>query len=537
MVDYAAIVIGAGFGGLRMLYELRSLGISPVKILETGSDVGGTWYWNRYPGARTDSECFDYMFNFSDELKKEWNWPERYSTQDTVLRYLGTAADKYDMRKDIQFDTSVKSAHYNEATNKWVITTSQGDEYSCTFLISAVGPLSLGRKPPFPGLDSFRGEWYQASQWPNKSVDFTGKRVAVIGTGATGVQVIPVVSHNAKSVTVFQQTPNYVIPARNYPMTPERMHEIKRGYDESWQKVRTQAWGAGNTWGHFNYSDVKDDKELQHKILERGWELGGFRGFIFDTFNDMFSDMDSNDAVCEFIRQKIHAIVKDEKTAELLCPHYPLLSKRPPLGHFYYETFNKSHVKLVSVRDNPIKEITPAGLRTNTDEYEFDVIIFAIGFDAVTGALNAIDIRGPTNQSLAEAWSTKVDTMLGITVAGFPNMFIISGPHSPFATIPVIIDNTVNWIGQAITHMQKNGLKSLEATPKASDAWRETVLAAFNKTILPVSAEKVNSWYVGANVPGKTHDVLFYFGGMPSYFSACQDEADAGFPGFKSVPL
>lgn len=528
-VDYEAIVIGCGFGGLRMLHELRKLGVS-VRIIEAGTNVGGTWYWNRYPGARTDSEGWTYIMNFSKELNSEWVWSERFPPQKEVLSYLNHVADRFDMRKDIQFETRVKSAHYDEDRNVWNVTTVQSQSLTCHFLISATGPLSAGLKPPYAGLDAFKGEWYQTSAWPKERVDFTGKRVAVIGTGATGVQVIPIVAHSAKSVTAFQRTPNYIIPARNHPLTEHQMDEIKRNYDDIWKEARSQVFGfAMPTLGR-TLPDVPDETE-QQRILEAGWEAGGFR-YVFETFDDLLTNPQANHVASEFIRKKIKMVVKDPRKAALLTPNYPLLAKRPPLGHFYYECFNRPNVDIVDISSNKIEELTPKGLRTATDEYEFDVIIFAIGFDAVTGALTQMDIRGQNNRSISQEWSKRLETYLGITVEGYPNMFMISGPQAPFANIPVIIDNTCDWIGRAISHMHSNKQTKIETPQKAVDEWCKHVNESFNATLLAKASHDVHSWYIGANIPGKPDSVLFYFGGLVAYLAHCEKEAIDGFSSF-----
>lgn len=487
-------------------------------------------YWNSYPGARTDSESWSYILNFSKELNAEWIWTERFPAQPEVFRYLSHVADRFDMRKDIQFRTKVSSATYDESKGVWTITTAAGERYTCTFFIAATGPLSVGRDPPFPGLNSFRGDWYQTSNFGKNRVDFVGKRVAVVGTGATGVQVIPVVAHSASSVHVFQRTPNYVLPGRNHALVESQLQEIKRNYEDVWKQARGQVFGFAMPTIGRTMADVKDDAQHQ-KILESGWEAGGFR-YIFGTFDDLLTNQKSNDVASDFIRRKIRAVVQDEKTAELLCPDYPLLAKRPPLGHFYYEAFNRPNVHLVDVSTNAIQEITPTGLRTDTDEYEFDIIIFAIGFDAVTGALTNIDIRGRDNRSLRETWEKRLETYLGIGVEGFPNLFMITGPQAPFANIPVIVDNTVDWIGRAITQMRKKHASTIEAKVEAMDRWCEHVRASFEATLLATASKKARSWYIGANVPGKQENVLFYFGGLVAYFEQCEREAVEGFPGF-----
>ena len=374
-VDFEAIIIGAGFGGIRMLYELNKRGIS-ARIFEKGTNVGGTWYWNRYPGARTDTESWVYILTFMGEIGLDWSWKERFPTQPEVEEYLNKVTDHLDLRKQIQFKTQISGAYRDEANNVWKVKTSDGNEFTSTFLITATGPLATPLKPPFPGLDSYKGEWYQTGLWPKHEVDFVGKRVAVVGAGATAVQVIPVVAHSAKSLTVFQRTPNYVFPARNHPLTPAQMNEIKRNYEKHWQRARGQAFGMDFVDATRKMDDMKDEKAFE-RILNMGWEQGGFR-FVFETFADMLTNQKCNDAAAEFVRNKIRSIVHDEETAELLCPHYSILSKRPPLGHHYYETFNRENVKLVDVRTDPIEDVTPTGLRTKSTEYDFDLIIFAV---------------------------------------------------------------------------------------------------------------------------------------------------------------
>ena len=524
--DFDAIVIGAGFGGLRMLHELRQLGLS-VKVIEAASDVGGTWYWNRYPGARTDSESWVYAYSFSKELQDEWNWSERFPAQAETLSYLQHVVGRFDMRKHIEFDTRVESAVYDEPANLWKITTDDGETYACTYLITAVGVLSLPYKPPFPGLESFEGEWYVTGRWPKEPVDFTGKRVAVIGTGATAVQAIPIIAHTAAHLTVFQRTPNYVLPARNYTMTEDERQAIRTSYDAIWEQARTHFFGFAMPFAGRTAADVTPEEH--QRILEGGWEIGGFR-FIFETFDDIFTDEKSNDVASEFVRNKIRAIVKDKATAELLCPKdYPLAGKRPPLGHFYYETFNRENVTLVDVSENPITEITRKGLRTASREYEADIIVFATGFDAVTGTLRAMDIRGKGGATIKEKWQDGPRTYLGIGVDGFPNMFMICGPQSPFANIPVVIDGIVDWIGRAIGHMRDDRIDTMEATPEAVDEWRRHMDELVNATVLPRGKR---SWFLGDNIPGKPHVVLFYFGGAGAYRQECQAVAARGYEGF-----
>ncbi len=374
-VDFEALVIGAGFGGLRMLYELNKRGVS-AKVFEAGTNVGGTWYWNRYPGARTDTESWVYILTFLEEIGMDWSWKERFPQQPEVEEYLIRITDHLNLRKQIQFSTRISAAHHDEADNVWKVTTTEGADYTCSFLITATGPLATPLKPPFPGLDTYKGEWYQTGLWPKREVDFVGKRVAVIGAGATAVQVIPIVAHSAKTLTVFQRTPNYVFPSRNYPVTKDHMNEIKRDYSKHHQRARKQAFGMDFIDATRTMNDMKNDAEFE-RVLNQGWESGGFR-FVFETFADMLTNKKCNDAAAEFVRNKIRSVVHDEKTAELLCPQYSILSKRPPLGHQYYETFNRDNVSLVDVRTDRIEAITPTGLKTTSTEYEFDIIIFAV---------------------------------------------------------------------------------------------------------------------------------------------------------------
>jgi cyclohexanone monooxygenase len=523
---FDAVVVGAGFGGLRMLHELRQLGLS-ARVIEAGTDVGGTWYWNRYPGARTDSESWVYGFSFSRELQDEWNWTERFPTQPEVLKYLRHVADRFDMRKDIQFNARVVSARFDEANTTWEVTTDQGDTYRCTYLVTSAGLLSSPYQPDFPGLDDFTGDWYLTGRWPKDGVDFTGKRVAVIGTGATAVQAIPMIAHTAKHLTVFQRTPNYVLPARNYLLSDDERQAIRANYDEIWSKCRRHFFGF--PWDYAGRTIADVTPEEHQKILEGGWEVGGFR-FIFETFDDVFTDEASNAVASEFVRNKIRAVVHDPETAELLCPKdYPLAGKRPPLGHFYYETFNRDNVSLVDVSAEPIAGITANGVRVGDDEYEADIIVFATGFDAVTGSYTGLDIRGRDGVELAQRWREGPKTQLGITVDGFPNLFMICGPQTPFANIPVVIDGIVDWIGGALTHLRENSFKTIEPTPDAVEKWTRHMEDLVNATVLP---QGKNSWFLGQNIPGKPNVVLFHFGGVGVYREECQDEADRGYRSF-----
>lgn len=525
-----AVVIGAGFGGLRMLHEFRSQGLS-VTVIEAGSGVGGTWFWNRYPGARTDSESWVYAYSFSKELQDEWDWTERYPTQPEALAYLNFVADRFDMRRDIRFDTRMVSAVYDETDKVWVVTTDTGDTLRCTYFVPATGPLSVPYTPDFPGLDGFRGEWHVTGRWPQEGVDFTGKKVAVIGTGASAVQLIPMAAHTAAEVTVFQRTPNFVLPARNYTLSDEERAGIRANYDAIWEQCRGQFFGFPMNPAGRTIHDVTP--EQAQKVLEWGWEIGGFR-FLFETFDDIVVDEKSNQVVSDFIRDKIRSIVKDPETAELLCPKdYPFVGKRPPLGHFYYETFNRDNVHLVDVSGTPISGITEKGLTVGDREYEADIIVFATGFDAVTGSYRGLDIRGRDGKQLAEAWADGPRTHLGIAVDGFPNMFMVGGPQTPFANIPVVIDSVAEWIGNAVTYMRDKGVAAMEPAPASVEVWSQTANAIVNATVL---SKGRNSWFVGDNIPGKPQATLFYFGGVGAFRGECQQAADNGYDSFVLTP-
>jgi cation diffusion facilitator CzcD-associated flavoprotein CzcO len=523
-----AVVVGAGFAGIRALIELRRLGLSAT-LIEAGDDVGGTWYWNRYPGARTDSESWSYCFPFP-ELEQEWDWAERYPTQPEVQRYLSLVTDRFDLRPDIRFGLRVTSAAFDDTTGSWTVTTDDGASRTCAYLITCLGHLSVPYEPSIPGVDGFAGETYLTARWPSEGVDLTGKRVAVIGTGASAIQAIPVIAEEAAELTVFQRTPNYVMPARNHPLSADRRREIKDGYPAIWAQARRHVFGFPMRPAGRVYDDVTDDE--RERILEQGWADGGFH-YVFETFDDIILDQRSNDAAAEFIRGKIRDTVTDPATAELLCPKdYPYVAKRPPAGHGYYEAFNRDNVALKDLHADPIVEVTPAGIRTENREYEFDVLVFATGFDAVTGPFERIAIRGRDGRELAGEWAEGPRTQLGIGVPGFPNMFMVCGPQSAYANIPVVIEQVVGWIGRAVAALREGGHRTMEATDDAAAAWGAHVEEVFGMTLLP-QGEKVGSWYLGANIPGKRRRVLFYFGGAGAYFDRLAEAERDGFAGFR----
>ena len=526
-----AIVIGAGFSGLRMLQKLRETGLS-AKVIEAGADVGGTWYWNRYPGARTDSESWVYCYSSSKELLQQWDWKERFSPQAEVLEYLQHYADRFDLRRDIRFGTRVVSAAYDEAADEWAVRTDVGGTYRARYLIPAGGVLSHPYVPDFPGIDDFEGETYLTARWPKHDVDFAGKRVVVVGTGATGVQAIPLIAQTAAHLTVLQRTANFVLPARNHTLTQEHRQGIRADYDTIWSKAQRHFFAfamdpAGRTMAEFDQDEVQ-------KILEAGWETGGFR-YLFETFDEIFTNMETNDVVAQFVRNKIRTIVHDPATAEVLCPKgYPIGAKRPPLGHFYYETYNRENVDLVDVADNAIDAITADGIRlTDSTVIPADVIVFATGFDAVTGALTAIDIRGRNGLELREKWKNGPRTSLGIAVNDFPNMLMVCGPQSTTANIPVVVEKIVGYISEALTAAAREGW-ALEPTEESMDDWGQQLLASLNETVIPRGKDS-HSWYFGANMPDKAIAPLFWFGGAESYFAACEKVLDEDCAGLRHL--
>jgi cation diffusion facilitator CzcD-associated flavoprotein CzcO len=521
-------IVGAGFSGLYMLYRIRDLLGLNVRVIEAADGVGGTWYWNRYPGARCDSESHVYSYSFSPELEQEWNWSSRYPEQHEILDYLNHVADRFDLRRSISFNTRVTHASFDEDANRWRLTTDQGDEITARFLVSAVGCLSTGNVPDFPGLERFEGDWYHTGAWPHEGVDFSGKRVGLIGTGSTGIQATPVIAAEADHLYVFQRTPNYSIPARNEPLSAEKAAEIKANYAEIRENCRESDFGFHYAASETLASDVTPEE--RDAIYSEMWDLGGFR-FFASSFSDLLSDKEANDTAAEFVRRKIRETVKDPETAELLCPtDHPYGTKRPPIDTDYYETFNRDNVTLVDVRKAPIIEITPNGLRTEDAEYELDIIVFATGFDAMTGSLLKMDIRGVNGLRLEDKWADGPRTYLGLQVVGFPNLFTITGPGSPsvLTNMPVAIEQHVEWVSDCIDHLNRHGLSRIEATEAAQDEWVQHVWDEAQETLFPLA----NSWYMGANIPGKTRVFMPYVGGMVQYRERCEEVAAKGYEGF-----
>lgn len=525
---FDAIVIGAGFSGLYMLYRLREAGFS-TRVYEAGAQVGGTWYWNRYPGARCDSESIYYNYTFSDTLLQEWTWSQRYPEQPEILRYLNFVADKLHLREDILFNTRVIAAHFDEMSKLWHVHTDDGTDVLAKYLITGVGCLSAANVPDIPGLADFQGEWYHTGRWPHTKVDFVGKRVGVIGTGSSGVQSIPVIAQEAEHLTVFQRTPQYTIPARNHPYTDEFVRNVKANYSEIVRQMRDSR--AGMPGVRSDKSVFDDSPEERERLFEAAWEKGGLLT-LGSTYNDLVIDEQANRIVADFLRTKIAQRVDDPNVAAKLIPTYYYGTKRQILDTNYYETYNRSNVTLVDVRSTPIQEITPTGVKTTACEYELDALVFATGYDGMTGPLFKIDIRGRNGVSLKEKWKdgAATRTYLGLSTAGFPNMFMITGPESPsvLSNMPVSIEQHVEWIADCMMHLRAHDLHTIEASVDAEEAWSKHCKDVANMTLFPKTA----SWYTGGNIEGKPHGFPMYLGGVDTYRQICHRVAANGYEGF-----
>lgn len=525
--SFDAIVIGAGISGMYFVYRLREMGMT-VRVFEAGSGVGGTWYWNRYPGARFDSESYSYGYSFSQELLDEWEWGEHFASQPETLRYLNYVADKFDLRRDIQFNARVAAATYDSSNHSWLVETEKGESASAPFLLQAAGCLSAPYIPDFDGVDSFRGETWHTSTWPRHPVDLSDKRVGVIGTGATAVQMITEIAKNVGDLTVFQRTPNYCKPLHNGPIEPDEQREIKASYAKIFER-------CNSTFGAFLHGaderctfDVSDEERLE--LYEKLWNEKGF-AFWLGGFSDILTDEKANEAAAEFVRNKIRDRVDDPAVAELLVPtDHGFGTKRQPMESGYYEAYNRPNVHLVDLNTSPIERFTEEGIKTSDTEYRFDVVIFATGFDAVTGALNRIKIRGEAGTVLKDKWDNGPSTFLGMSTVGFPNMFITGGPHnsSSFCNIPRCLEQNVEWITNCIAYMRAHRYSRIEATQEAEDAWTEHVLESADETLLT----KTNSWFMGSNIPGKKRVFLNYVGGVPTFRAKCDEVASNDYAGF-----
>jgi cyclohexanone monooxygenase len=523
--QFDAIVVGAGFAGVYMLHKLKGLGLD-VQVLEAGSGIGGTWFWNRYPGARCDIESMEYSYQFSSELQQEWEWSERYATQAEILTYIEHVADRFDLRGNIALNTRVAAAHFDDSTSRWTVTTEDGSELNAKYVVMATGCLSSTNLPDFEGLHSFQGDWYHTGSWPHEPIDFSGKRVAVVGTGSSGIQSIPLIAEQAKHLTVFQRSPNFSIPAHNQPLDAERVRGIKANYPAFRQANSQTAFHADFGYNEANAMDVSAE-EREHEY-ERRWAHGGLP--FLAAFADLVFSSESNETAAEFVRGKISGIVDDPEIARLLSPTSVVGCKRLCVDSNYYATFNRSNVSLVDVSASPIQAITETGLNTSEATYDFDTIVFATGFDAMTGAMAKIDIRGSAGLPLADAWSEGPKTYLGLSVSGFPNLFTITGPGSPSVLTNMLpsIEHHVNWISDCITFVNQKGLASISASQHAQTDWVEHVNEVGNASLYP----NCNSWYLGANIPGKPRVFMPYLG-FPPYAEKCKQVADNGYEGFE----
>ena len=520
------VIVGAGFAGMYMLHRLRGLGLS-ARVFEAGGGVGGTWYWNRYPGARCDVESMQYSYSFSPELQQNWQWSELFASQPEILRYANHVADRFDLRRDIQFDTRVTEARFDRATHRWTIRTNHGDHVSARYCVMATGCLSTARVPDFPGIERFSGKVYHTGHWPHDGVDFTGRRVGVIGTGSSAIQAIPVIAQQASHVTVFQRTPNFSIPSRNGPMSDAYANSWKSDYPALREQARHMRTGILNSPNDISALEVSDGE--RQRIYEERWAAGGTN--FMAAFNDLILSQQANDTAADFVRDKIRATVHDQEVAELLAPkNHPIGTKRICVDTDYYSTYNRDNVTLVDVRAAPISEITPTGVRVGGTEYQFDAIVFATGFDAMTGALLNIDIEAD-GKTLREKWEEGPRTYLGLMTAGFPNIFMITGPGSPsvLSNMMVSIEQHVDWIADCVAHLRLRGLDCIEATQSAEDAWVAHGNEVAHRTLYPLA----NSWYMGVNIPGKPQVFMPYIGGVGSYRQICDDVASEGYRGFE----
>ncbi len=525
--DLDVVVVGAGFAGLYMLHRLRQAGFS-TRVLEAADDVGGTWYWNRYPGARCDIVTTDYTYSFDPELEKAWTWSEKYATQPEILRYAQFVADRYDLRRDIRFGTRVAAARWDDATQRWDLRTANDEHIRCRYYVMATGCLSQPKTMDIPGAERFRGEVYFTSRWPHEEVDFRGKRVAVIGTGSSGVQVIPPIARQAKQLTVFQRTPNFSIPAGNGPVRPERRAPLESDREAYRTAAKWSRLGVPMT--PTEVMAMYSPTEVHRQRFEAAWQSGELVDLI-NVFADQAVSAEANEILCEMVREKIRAVVKDPTTAELLCPtDHPIGTKRPLLDTDYHATFNQPHVRLVDLRSHPIRTITETGVELADETLAFDAIVFATGFDAMTGAIVSVDITGRDGVSLKQRWADGPRTYLGLTTVGFPNFFTITGPQSPsvLSNMMVSIEQHVDWVADCLTHLRAEGMTTIEPTETAEAGWMTHVDDGAQITLFA----RADSWYMGANVPGKPRVLLPYVGGVDVYRKACDEVAARDYVGF-----
>ncbi len=526
--EFDVVVVGAGFAGLYALYRLRALGLK-VKVFEAGSGVGGTWFWNRYPGARCDVESTEYSYSFSEDLQQQWNWTERFAGQPEILKYINHVADRFDLRSGIQCDSRVVAAMFDPQTNRWTLQTGQRDVVSAKFCIMATGNLSLPNVPIFKGLDAFSGKWYHTGLWPTEGVDFSGQRVGIIGTGSSGIQAIPVIARQAKHAYVFQRTPNFSLPAFNAPLDPARVTMIKANYPALREKAR-RSKGANALYSVPDKCAFEVTAQERERAYSERWAIGGLN--YLRAYTDLFVNKAANDTAADFIRAKIRTLVQDPAAAEALVPkdHY-VGTKRPCTDTHYYQTFNRDNVTLVDVKSAPIQQITDAGVQTQNGHYALDAIVFATGYDAITGALRNIDISVKGGARLAEKWQHGPRAYLGLMTAGFPNLFLITGPGSPsvLTNVIVAIEQHVDWIADCLTHLRATHKARIEADLAHEDEWVTHVNELAAATLFPLA----NSWYVGANIPGKPRIFTIYVGGFGVYREKCFEVAANNYAGFR----
>ncbi|MDP1879129.1 MAG: NAD(P)/FAD-dependent oxidoreductase [Actinomycetota bacterium] len=525
-----AVVVGAGFSGLYMLIRLRELGLRST-VIEKGDDVGGTWYWNRYPGARCDIDSVDYCYSFSPKLLEEWRWTERFATQPEILSYLEFVADTFDLRRDIRFSTTVTAADFDAESGTWLVRTSDGNLLRARYVVMAVGNLSEPKRPDIPGVDTFAGDSFHTAQWPKEGVDFTGRRVGVIGTGSTGIQAIPLIAEQAEHLFVFQRTPNYSMPARNAPLEPQYVEDVLASFDERREVSRRS--DAGTPFPPASKGTFEVSDEEREAMFEEGWRRGGINALSY-AFTDFFTDVRANEVAQEFARRKIRELVEDPQTAESLLPSHHIGTKRTCVDTNYFATYNRDNVTLVDLRREPIEAVTEGGIRTASRHIDLDCLVYAVGFDAMTGAMTAIDIAGRGDRTLREAWADGPATYLGLMVADFPNLFLVTGPGSPgvLSNMVVSIEQHVEWIAETIGYLEAEGLATIEASPAAQDQWVAHVNDLANATLYPQAA----SWYLGANIPGKARVFMPYVNGCGNYRSECEAVVRDGYRGFALTP-
>ena len=526
-VDVDVVVVGAGFSGLYLLYRLRKAGFS-TRVFERGGDVGGTWYWNRYPGARCDVESLQYSYSFDEQLQQDWHWPEKFSAQPDILAYANHVADRFNLKKDIEFNIEVKASWFDENLKTWKITTNTGEEINAQYFIMATGCISTTQIPNIKGLSDYVGNTFHTGDWPHEEVDFSGQSIAVIGTGSSGIQSIPVLAKQAKKLTVFQRTPNYSIPSQNEPMTKK--------YERSWKDVYSERRKEMRYSAHGSLKDLNDvpalsvDEDQRQELYTKRWAIGG-TGFL-GSFNDLLTNADANYTAAEYVRQQIKRVVKDKETAEILCPRsYPIGTKRICIDTGYFETYNRENVKLVDISKKPIQRLVADGIIVDDQLYAFDSIIFATGFDAMTGSIFNVDIKGRGGLALKEKWNAGPKTYLGLMSASFPNLFMITGPGSPSVKSNMImsIEQHVDLVIETLLSMRRKGLSVVEPELEAENKWVDHVQEVANKTLFP----QANSWYMGANIPGKPRLFMPYIGGVGAYREICEEIVANNYRGFK----